>query len=438
MARSDAILKRLLTLHPKVIDLSLERVERLLDRLGNPQDRLPPVVHVAGTNGKGSVLAYMRTAFEAAGLAVHAYTSPHLVRFHERIRIGTKGAGALIPEPELIAVLEECEAANGGDPITFFEITTAAAFVAFERHRADAVLLETGLGGRLDATNVIDRPDLTVITAIDLDHQQFLGETITAIADEKAGILKRAVPCVVARQNSAAMKAIERRAAHLRCRLLIGGEDWHSFEQHGRLVYQDEAGLLDLPLPRLPGRFQIENAGIAIAALRTQTIAPIGEAHIERALTRVEWPARMMRLTADVYMRALPPEAELWLDGGHNPAAGTALSQSMADLEDRVPRPLVLVLGMINSKDAAGFLQPFVGLAHKVLTVTVPGEENAVPAEALAATARKLGLDAQAAPSLEAALGACSLDRDAAPRVLICGSLYLAGHVLALQDGAVV
>ncbi len=438
MARSDAILKRLLSLHPKMIDLSLERIEHLLARLGNPHEQLAPVIHVAGTNGKGSVIAFLRAAFEAAGLRVHVYSSPHLVRFHERIRLGRPGGGELIEEAELSALLEECESANGGAPITFFEITTAAAFLGFARHPADVVLLETGLGGRLDATNLIAEPHLTILTSISLDHQQFLGDTLADIAGEKAGILKCGTTCIVAPQMDEAFGVIERSAARQRAQLLVGSQDWHAFEQHGRLVYQDEAGLLDLPLPRLTGRFQIDNAGTAIAALRTQTIAPVDAAHIEQALSQAEWPARLSRLSSDALLGALPADSELWLDGGHNPAAGAAVSASLADLEERVSRPLVLILGMINSKDAAGYLSPFEGLAQKIITVTIPDEENAVPAEDLANIAAALGFDSEAATSINAALRAAAQSTATPPRVLICGSLYFAGHVLAIENAEVV
>ncbi len=434
MARSDAILERLLTLHPKVIDLSLERIETLLERLGQPQLKLPPVIHVAGTNGKGSTLAYMRAAFEDAGARVHAYTSPHLVRFHERILLGGTPHGEYISEAALSDILEECEDVNGGDPITYFEITTAAAFLAFSRQPADIVLLETGLGGRLDATNVLAKPHLTVITSVALDHQQFLGDTLASIATEKAGIIKRGVACVCTEQADAARDVIVRQAARLGAPLFIGNEDWHAYEQHGRLVFQDEDGLLDLPLPRLAGGFQITNAGTAIAALRTQTAISLSERNIENGLMNAEWAARLQRLTGETLTGYLPAEAELWLDGGHNPAAGAALSASMADLEERVSRPLVLIMGMINSKDVGGYLAPFQGLAHKIIAVTIPGEENAVPADEICAIALSLGFDAQPAPTVEMALGACTIGEDEPPRVLICGSLYFAGHVLALQE----
>ncbi|MGI9412694.1 MAG: bifunctional folylpolyglutamate synthase/dihydrofolate synthase [Hyphomicrobiales bacterium] len=436
MARSDAILERLLKLHPKVIDLSLDRVEHLLERLGHPERALPPVVHVAGTNGKGSVIAFMRSALEAAGYGVHTYTSPHLVRFHERIRVARKGHSTPVDEMELVALLEECEQANEGAAITFFEITTAAAFLCFARRPADIVLLETGLGGRLDATNVVDQPALTIITPVSLDHQQFLGETVEEVAFEKAGILKRRVPCIVGPQEDAVRDVIERRAARVRAPLSISSQDWQAYEEHGRLVYQDASGLIDLALPRLPGRFQLCNAGTAVAGLRALSGFTISEKHIETGLVNADWPARMTRLTAGHYVELAPEDAELWLDGGHNPAAAAALAQSLAELEERVPRPLVLVMGMLNSKDPEGYLKPFSGLARKILTITIPGEENALPAVELSETARGLGFDAEPAGSLEAALVAAAIDPHQPPRILICGSLYLAGHVLAADEAS--
>ena len=434
MARSDAILERLLELHPKVIDLSLDRVEALLERLGNPERQLPPVVHVAGTNGKGSAIAFMRATLETAGYGVHTYTSPHLVKFHERIRAAGSGGSAPIDEADLVALLEECEEANDGAAITFFEITTAAAFLCFARRPADIVLLETGLGGRLDATNVLDRPALTVITPISLDHQQFLGETIEEVAFEKAGILKRGVPCIVGPQEDAAREVIEQRAARLRSPLSIFSQDWQTYEEHGRLVYQDGSGLMDLALPRLPGRFQLANAGTAIAALRALSAFSLSDQQIEDGLLSADWPARMTRLTSGHYADLAPEDAELWLDGGHNPSAAAALTQSLAELEERVPRPLVLILGMLNSKDPRGYLEPFSGLASKIITITVPGEENALSAGELSGTAQSLGFEAEPATSLETALEAASTDSHQPPRILICGSLYLAGHVLA-ADG---
>ena len=426
MALSDAILTRLLTLHPKIIDLSLGRMERILAKLGHPERAVPPVIHVAGTNGKGSTVSCLRHIMEAAGLRVHAYTSPHLVKFHERIRV----AGELIPETLLTALLEECEAANGGEPITFFEITTAAAFLAFSRTPADYLVLEVGLGGRLDATNVIAAPAVSVITTIDYDHQQYLGETLTQIAHEKAGILKRGCPAVVGVQPDEARAEIERVADRLRAPLSIANQDWQSFEQHGRLVYQDEKGLLDLPLPQLKGRHQIDNAGNAIAALRVLNDPRITDVHMAQGLKTTTWPARMQRLGPGALSALVSPESEVWLDGGHNPSAGRVLAQAFSDLNDRHSRPLVLIWGMLNTKDAGSFIENFKGVASRVVALTIPGEENAVTADTLAEAARANGLPAETAVSLEAALRQAALIMPA-PRILICGSLYLAGRVLA-------
>jgi len=430
MALSDAILTRLLTLHPKIIDLDLVRMLRILERLGHPEAKLPPVIHIAGTNGKGSTLAYLRAALEAAGLKVHCYTSPHLVKFRERIRV----AGSLISEDDLIRLLEECEEANAGEPITFFEITTAAAFLAFSRTPADYLLLEVGLGGRLDATNVVAHPAASVITPVDYDHQQYLGETLTSIAFEKAGILKRGVPAVIAPQSDEAFSEIERVAERVRAPLLVGNRDWQAFEQHGRLVYQDERGLLDLPLPQLRGRHQIDNAGTAIATLRAIGDSRVGETHIAQGLKQAVWPARMQRLGQGFLRDLVAYDAELWLDGGHNPSAGRALAQAFSDLNERVSRPLVLVWGMLNTKDAAKFIAPFAGLANRIVALTIPDEPNAITAEQLAATARAEGLSAETANSIEDALRQAS-GGVPAPRILICGSLYLAGRVLAAHEG---
>lgn len=426
MALSDAILTRLLSLHPKIIDLSLGRMHAILGKLGHPEARLPPVIHVAGTNGKGSTVAYLRHIMEAAGLRVHAYTSPHLVKFHERIRV----AGELISEPALTALLEECEQVNAQEPITFFEITTAAAFLAFSRTPADYLILEVGLGGRLDATNVIGGPALSVITTIDYDHQQYLGDTLSLIAHEKAGILKRGRPAVIGVQPDEARAEIARVGERVRAKLHIAGQDWQSYEQHGRLVFQDENGLLDLPLPQLRGRHQIDNAGNAIAAIRCLADPRIGEHHISEGLRATSWPARMQKLGPGALSALVPAEAELWLDGGHNPSAGRVLAQAFSELNDRHSRPLVLVWGMLNTKDVGSFIGCFAGVASRVVTLTIPDEENAVGAAALADAARAHGLAAETAPSLEAALRQASLTVPA-PRILICGSLYLAGRVLA-------
>lgn len=435
MTTSDVILERLTGLHPKLIDLSLERTLDILDRLGNPQRRLPPVFHVAGTNGKGSVCAYLRAMLEAQGLGVHSYISPHLVRFHERIRLagypaaGTKSAP--ISEPELVALLDECERANEGRQITFFEITTAAAFLAYARHRADSLILEVGLGGDFDSTNVIERPAASIITPIDLDHQEFLGNTLEAIAAVKAGILKRGVPAVIGPQQDAVRAVIEEKAAAIGAPLFMHGQDFMAFEEQGRLVYQDDGGLLDLPLPRLVGRHQIDNAGTAIAALRAAEKFDISDDALERGLREVEWPGRMQRLTRGPLVDRLPEGAELWLDGGHNPAGGRVVAHALADLDQRVARPLVMICGMLSTKDAAGYLANFNGLARHVETVAIPGEKASLSAAALASFAVSAGLSAHAASSVSEALDkALRAASDQTPRVLICGSLYLAGQIL--------
>lgn len=427
MAVSDAILTRLLALHPKIIDLSLDRMTRILARLGNPERRLPPVIHIAGTNGKGSTLAFLRAIMAAAGLRAHAYTSPHLVKFHERIRL----AGELIGEDRLSALLEECERANGGEPITFFEITTAAAFLAFSRDPADYLLLEVGLGGRLDATNVIDNPKACCITSIGLDHQQYLGEAIELIAREKAGILKRGIPAIIGTVPLQARIAIEDVAEKTGAPLAIAGRDWDCYTQHGRMVFQDENGLLDLPLPSLPGPHQVGNAGNAIAVLRAIDDHRIADDHMAQGLRSAQWPARLQRLKGGALSSQLPDGFELWLDGGHNADAGMVLSAALAAMP---AKPLVVIWGMLNSKDRAAFIRPLVPRAEHVFTVAIADEPNAVPASVLAETVKALGGAATASESFQHALRQASRLKPAA-RILICGSLYLAGHVLAAEHG---
>ncbi|QFS81449.1 folylpolyglutamate synthase/dihydrofolate synthase family protein [Roseivivax sp. THAF197b] len=415
---SDAILERMLALHPKYMDLVLDRVWALLEKLGHPERSLPPVIHLAGTNGKGSTQAMIRAGLEAEGHRVHAYTSPHLARFHERIRL----AGTLISEPDLTALLDEVYAINDGTPITYFEITTCAALLAFARTPADYVLLETGLGGRLDATNVIERPALTVITPVSMDHETYLGDTLPKIAGEKAGILKRGVPCVVGPQAPEGLEVIEDRAARLGAPLLAHGQHWHVAEEHGRLVFQDERGLLDLPRPNLPGRHQFDNAGAALAALRQ---LDCGEAAFEAAVTRAEWPARMQRLRSGPLVDAAGG-AELWLDGGHNPAAGAALAEHLSTLP---AKPTYLICGMLNTKDATGYMRAFDGQVRALHAVAIPGETNTLSAEDTAAAARRAGLQAETAVSPSDAI-ATILRETPEPRILICGSLYLAGNIL--------
>jgi dihydrofolate synthase / folylpolyglutamate synthase len=429
-ASIGAIQARLLALHPKRIDLSLGRIERLLAALGHPQRQLPPVIHVAGTNGKGSTIAFARAILEAAGKSVHVYTSPHLVRINERFRIGHPGGGTLVEDNELADVLSECEAKNGDQPITVFEMETAAAFVLFKNHPADVLLLEVGLGGRLDATNMVEKPIATVITRLSLDHRDFLGDTVEAIATEKAGILKAGTPAVIASQAGDALKVIERQAARIKAPLRIAGEDWTATEERGRLVYQDADGLLDLPAPKLYGRHQFENAGAAIAALRVSGLR-LPAAAFEPGMTRVEWPARMQRLPHGRLAALLPAESELWLDGGHNADGGRAIAAALADLEERVSRPLVLIVGMLSTKDSEGFLRNFTGLARRVITVQIH-QDKALPAANLADIANGIGIPAIARHDIESALAAAGqLELEPAPRILITGSLYLAGDVLA-------
>jgi dihydrofolate synthase / folylpolyglutamate synthase len=434
MSDVDSIVARLLKLHPKLIDLSLDRMWRILAALDHPERKAPPVIHVAGTNGKGSAIAFMRAILEAAGLRVHVYTSPHLVRFNERFRLGQVGGGTLVTDDQLVAALKECEAANGGAPITVFEIETAAAFLLFSRHPADILLLEVGLGGRLDATNVIERPLVTVITPVSLDHAEFLGDTIALIAAEKAGILKRAVPAILGPQPREALTVIERQAGRVGAPLRIAGEDWIATAEGGRMVYQDDDGLLDLA-PRLYGRHQFDNAGVAIAALRSAKGLRLPAAAFEGGIAKAEWPARMQRLSQGRLPPLLPPESELWLDGGHNADGGRAIASALADLEDRVSRPLVLIVGMLATKDPQAFLKNFSGLARRVIAIPVPRQEKTLSAEAVTEAAKAVGIMAQCERDIDGALAiAAKLDLSPPPRVLITGSLYLAGEVLA-QNG---
>ena len=420
MDHSDAILQRVMGLHPKIIDLSLDRMLVLLDDLGNPQDQLPPVIHIAGTNGKGSTQAMIRAGLEAAGKRVHAYTSPHLARFHERIRL----AGQLIPEDDLSAILTEIEGVNAGRPITFFELTTAAAFLAFARSPADFTLLEVGLGGRLDATNVVAQPALTIITPVSIDHTQYLGETLPEIAGEKAGILKRRVPVIVSRQQDEALAVIEDRAARLGAPIIACGQQWHAAPEADGMIFQDDHGLIDLPRPNLPGPHQIDNAGTAIAALRA---LGFGAPEALAAVTRAEWPARMQRLKHGPLVDiAAAHNCELWLVGGHNPAGGEAVAATLAGM---ARKPTHLICGMLNTKDVAGYLRPLATQALSLTAVSIPGEANTLPADATREAAISVGLQATTAQDVQHAVTTLAEYHPGA-RLLICGSLYLAGIVL--------
>jgi dihydrofolate synthase/folylpolyglutamate synthase len=428
------LIVRLSSLHPKRIDLSLDRMHRLLEQLDHPERKLPPVIHVAGTNGKGSTIAYLRAILEAAGLRVHVFTSPYLVRLNECFRIGRAGGGTLIGDDELRATLEHCERANKGEPVTIFEIETAAALCLFARHPADIVLLEVGLGGRLDATNVIEAPLASVIAPVSMDHTEFLGNSLTAIAGEKAAIIKRNTPVVCAEQAVEAMAVIEAQANRMRAPLHAAGQQWHVSVERGRLVYQDERGLMDLAAPKLFGRHQFDNAGLAIATLRALDTFKIGIAAFEAGIISAEWPARMQRLVAGRLVDQGPPGCEIWLDGGHNAEGGRVAAAALGDLEERVSRPLVVIAGMMANKDAGAFLANFAGLTRHIMAVQIPDRENAMPPDRLADAARSLGMRVENAANVEAALHALSrLAYEVPPRILITGSLYLAGHVLAVN-----
>ena len=424
----DRVVARVSKLHPSRIDLTLDRMQRILARLDHPERRLPPVIHVAGTNGKGSTVAYLRAILEAADLKVHVYTSPYLVRLNECVRL----AGTLVGDDALRDALLECERVNGGEPITEFEMKTAAAFLLFAKVPADVLLLEVGLGGRLDSTNVIETPLACVITPIGIDHTEFLGDTLMKIAGEKAGIIKRGVPVISAEQLPEAQAVIEQRAKQMRSPLYAAGQDWHVSVERGRLVYQDERGLLDLAAPRLFGRHQFDNAGLAIAALRSQSRFNIDAVAYERGVTGAEWPARMQRLTSGRLVDRAPRDAEIWLDGGHNADGGRVAAAALGDLEERVSRPLVLIVGMMGNKDAKGFLANFGGLTRHIVAVPIPDTENAMPPDVLADAVRSLGMRVESAAGVAAALQSLTrLAYEIPPRILIAGSLYLAGHVLA-------
>ena len=431
--RVESILARLPSLHPKRIDLSLGRIERLLAALDHPERKLPPVIHVAGTNGKGSTVAFMRAMLEAAGLLVHVYTSPHLVRFNERVRLGAPGGGVLIDDDMFSDVLGRCEQVNAGQSISFFEITTAAAFLAFSEHPADCLLLEVGLGGRFDATNVIDHPAVTVVTPVSFDHPEFLGDTVEKIAFEKAGILKRGTPAVFAAQDVHTLQVLTYQAERLGLRYSVGGQDFATREEHGRLIYEDERGLLDLPLPKLAGRHQHINAAAAIAAVRL--LRPtIPTSAIEAGLRSAKWSARLQRLSRGPIPDLAPSDAEIWLDGGHNADGGRVLAEAMGEREDRAARPLVLVCGMLTTKDVRTFLSPFRELSQELIAVPIEGDQAGRSAEEVASAARALGIPAASCPSVAHALDYLSARPWLVPpRILIAGSLHLAGEVLRLN-----
>lgn len=431
--KADAVIERLMQLHPKGFDLSLDRIRGLLEKLGNPHLKLPPVIHIAGTNGKGSASAFCRALLEAGGYNVHVHTSPHLVNWHERYRLAAKGGSQFVTDDVLADAIERVEAANDGQKITVFEILTAVAFVLFSEHPADIVIMEVGLGGRFDATNVIAEPAVSLIMPISVDHQAYLGDSVELIAAEKAGIIKPDCPVVIGFQYfDEARNVVASIAERLSCPLSIYGQDFVAYEEHGRMVFQNEDGLIDLPLPRLTGRHQIANAAAAIEAIQMAGFS-VTEKAAEKALMVVDWPARMQRLTHGSLVDLAPAASEIWLDGGHNPGAGLVIAEALGEQEERTTRPLFLIIGMINTKDPVGYFRAFVGIARHVFTVPIPSSDAGIPNDALAVSAQKAGLSAEPVHSVENAL---KILRDtwptdeAPPRILIGGSLYLAGEVL--------
>ncbi|WP_439501371.1 bifunctional folylpolyglutamate synthase/dihydrofolate synthase [Aminobacter ciceronei] len=431
---ADLEIERLLALHPKGFDLSLDRITRLLERLGNPQDHMPPVIHIAGTNGKGSCAAFSRALLEAQGLLVHVHTSPHLVNWHERYRLAAPGGGKLVADDVLADAVRRVGEANRGEKITVFEILTAVTFVLFSEHPADACIIEVGLGGRFDATNVIKRSAVSVIMPVSMDHEAYLGDKVELIAAEKAGIIKRGCPVVVgAQETEAAQQVLIDTAERLNCPLEVYGQDFVAFEENGRMIYQDQTGLLDLSPPRLPGRHQFANAAAAIAAVKAAGF-PVDERTADKAMASVTWPGRMQRLPQGALSELAPKGAEVWVDGGHNPGAGTVIAEALTEQEEKFPRPLFLISGMINTKDQTGYFKPFHGMARHVYTVPVTMSDAGVPNEELAVRATEAGLSAEPVSSVANALMLLRDtwdEKEPAPRILIGGSLYLVGEVLA-------
>jgi len=422
-------IEALMALHPKGFDLSLGRITRLLATLGDPHTKLPPVIHVAGTNGKGSTVAFCRAIAEAAGLRVHVDTSPHLVRWHERFRL----AGTLVDDATLSDAIRRVQEANAGEAITVFELLTATAFLLFSEVPADVCIVEVGLGGRFDCSNVLENPVVSIITPVSMDHEAFLGDTLEKIAFEKAGIIKRRGLVVIGPQQPAGQATIEQQAARMGATAVSFAEHFSSREEGGRLLVETETNLFDLPLPRLAGSHQQENAATAVIAMQqfaAKTGLSVRHEHMEAGLKSVDWPARMQCLSRGNLIGLLPSGSDLWLDGGHNPAAATRACEFLADLEERDPRPLFLVVGMISTKDTKGYFAPFVSLAQAVVAIPVPSSEAGVVPETLARSARETGLAASTAPNIADALRSVGRGREHSVRVLICGSLYLAGTVL--------
>lgn len=427
-------IEHLMTLHPKGFDLSLDRISRLLDKLDRPQDRMPPVIHIAGTNGKGSCAAFSRALLEAQGYLVHTHTSPHLVNWNERYRLAADSGGNLVDDATFADAISRVAKANDGQKITVFEILTAVGFVLFSEHPADVAIMEVGLGGRFDATNVIGKPAVSIIMPVSLDHEAYLGDRVELIAAEKAGIIKRGCPTVIgAQEYDAALEVLVDTADRLDCPVSVYGQDFLAFEENGRMVYQDDDGLMDLASPRLPGRHQFANAAAAIAGVKAAGFA-LSERAIDRAMATVTWPGRMQKLTQGLLTELAPEGSEIWLDGGHNPGAGLVIAEALAEQEEKNPRPLFLIAGMINTKDQTGYFHAFKGLVKHVYTVPVNLSDSSVPNDELAIRATEAGLSAEPVSSVASALQLLREtwnENDAPPRILIGGSLYLAGSVLA-------
>jgi dihydrofolate synthase/folylpolyglutamate synthase len=416
------ILDRFYRLHPKIIDLGLDRIERLLKKLGHPETKIPPVIHIAGTNGKGSTLAFLRTILEQSHNKIHLYTSPHLVDFSERITLSSHK----ISQDILLKLLEECEHINQNEPITFFEITTAVAFLGFSLYQADYCLLETGLGGRFDATNVVKKPALTLLSSISLDHQAFLGSTIKAIAYEKAGIIKENVPCITSALHPEALDVVKNKASEMNAPLYIENQNWAVYPLRNGFRLEYDRYSLDLPKPSLLGPHQFHNAGLAtMAALfLKQSIEAI-----HQGIISTDWPARLQKLKTGPLVRFLPNNWELWLDGGHNPGAGLILAEHIQD--NWTDLPLDIIVGMINTKDSLGFLNPLLTKVNRIRTITIPSEVNSFSSEDLSFMARKIGFPSvESCQSLSDAVQSLLTSDDSPRRILICGSLYLAGYVL--------
>lgn len=435
--KSDALINHLMTLHPKGFDLSLGRITALLERLDNPHLAMPPVLHIAGTNGKGSATAFARSIAEAAGLSVHVHTSPHLVSWAERYRLGALGGGQFVSDDVLADALQRVAHANDGQAITVFEILTAVTFVLFSEHPADIALIEVGLGGRFDATNVLPNPAACLIMPIAMDHEAYLGDTIEKIAFEKAGIIKKSVPVVIGAQPfDAARDTVEDVAHKAGAPVSIYGQDFHAHEEHGRMVYQDEEGLYDLSLPALKGRHQIANAAAAIRAIKAAGIT-LNPHLVDTAMGKVSWPARMQHLDCGALVDLAPSGSELWLDGGHNPHAGLAVAEVLANLDEKRSRPVFLIAGMINTKDTERYFACFDGLVRHVFCVPVHMSDAGIKPQDLAQSARNAGLSAEPIDSIAEAL---TLLRETwngleqAPRIVLCGSLYMAGEALSLNQ----